>query len=153
MSTHSTNRRTLLKFGALAAAPLAVLAPGAVLANDGTKARLARLEDERAITAQLRDVLGRINAGDALGLDPAISAVVPDLAAEPEITFTADGSSAAVRHACTVQRDLAFTGQTTLERMARFQGQTAATASGAATLDLRVLRNADGWAITTLTIA
>ena len=44
-----TTRREALKLGALAAAPVAALAPAAALAADDSATRLARLEDERAI--------------------------------------------------------------------------------------------------------
>ena len=49
--TSTTDRRAFLKVGAIVAAPLAVAAPVAALAGDDSKAKLARLEDERAIEA------------------------------------------------------------------------------------------------------
>ena len=58
----STDRRSFLKTGAIAAAPLAALAPAAALADDGSKARLARLEDERAIESLHRAFLRQPSA-------------------------------------------------------------------------------------------
>lgn len=153
MSAQSTDRRTMLKLGALAVAPLAALAPGVVLAaDDGSAARLARLEDEQAIAALARDVVKRVNAGEALGQDPAISAVAPDQANDPHIIFATDGTSATLRRACTTRRDVAFTGQSTLEQMARFQGQAAASSVQSATLEAHMARTPQGWAVTRLTI-
>lgn len=150
MSTGSTDRRNVLKLGALAAAPLAALAPGAVLAaEDGTAARLARLEDEKAIAALARDALRRF---DLFGIDPMIIAITPNPQAEPQISLSADGTSATCRRACTAQIDTAFAGQTTLERMARFQGQSAARSTCPATLETRLQRTAQGWAVRSLTI-
>lgn len=59
----STDRRSFLKSGALVAAPLAVMAPVAALAGDESRAKLARLEDERAIEALQRKFLRHVNGG------------------------------------------------------------------------------------------
>ncbi len=56
-----STRRSFLKGGAVAAAPLAVAAGGAAMAEDGRKARLARLEDEAAIRELHQAWLRRIN--------------------------------------------------------------------------------------------
>ena len=60
----STSRRSFLKTGAIAAAPLAMAAPAAALADDGSRARLARLEDEKALAALHREVMAQVNRGD-----------------------------------------------------------------------------------------
>ncbi|MGZ5792642.1 MAG: twin-arginine translocation signal domain-containing protein, partial [Croceibacterium sp.] len=79
MNKAATDRRSFLKTGAIAAAPLAVAMPTAALADDGSHARLARLEDEKAIAALHREVVGQVNRGKrkladgltALADDPA----------------------------------------------------------------------------------
>ena len=66
----SADRRAFLKAGSLAAAPLAMAAPAAALAaDDGSRAKLARLEDERAIEALQRKFVRYLNgAGDCATL-------------------------------------------------------------------------------------
>lgn len=136
----ATDRRSFLKTGALAAAPLAALAPAAALADDGTKARLARIEDERAIEALHRAFLRQPSA---LGDD--VCAVNQDH--EPAIEFAEDGNSATLRCECCVERDTAFTGDTTLERMARFQGHGSHRHSEEATLLGEYVRGKHGWTL------
>lgn len=76
-------RRSFLKGGAVLAAPLAVALPAAVMADEGLKARLARLEDEAAIRELHQTWLRRINnnraddttrTGDATRTDHAARA-------------------------------------------------------------------------------
>ena len=62
MSVSTTDRRSFLKAGALVAAPLATAAPAAALAADGSRARLARLEDERAVEGLHRAFLRQPSA-------------------------------------------------------------------------------------------
>ena len=135
-SLSSTDRRSFLKTGALVTAPLAAVAiPAAALADDGSRARLARLEDERAIEALRRSILRRINGdgastcgefvatADAIELDEGLRSIAEDPVDEPELALSDDGARASSRQACRVERETALTGNTTLERMARFQGQ------------------------------
>ena len=135
-SLSSTDRRSFLKTGALVTAPLAAIAvPAAALADDGSRARLARLQDERAIDALRRAVLRRINgdvaadcgefiaAADAIELDEGLRSIAEDPVEEAALTLSEDGARASSRQACRVELETAFTGDTTLERMARFQGQ------------------------------
>ncbi len=151
---NTTNRRAFLKAGALVAAPIGVLAPTIVLAasDGGTAARLAKLEDEQAITGLTRDALRRFNAGETFGFDPAISAITPDAQADPVIEIAADGTSASLRQLCAIDRSIAFSGNSTIERMARFQGQAAASTGSSGTLDARLVRLGDGWEIERLSI-
>ncbi|MGC2506997.1 MAG: hypothetical protein WA369_10075, partial [Candidatus Acidiferrales bacterium] len=58
-----STRRSFLKGGALLAAPLAAAMPAAMVADDGTKARLAKLENEAAIRALHQAWLRSIDTG------------------------------------------------------------------------------------------
>ena len=142
----STDRRSFLKTGAIAAAPLAALAPAAALADDGSKARLARLEDERAIESLHRAFLRQPSA---LGRD--VRAVRQDH--EASIEFAADGRSASLRCQCCVERDTDFTGETTLERMARFQGHGSHRHSEERVLVADYVKGKDGWSIERIAFA
>jgi hypothetical protein len=167
MTIPQTDRRSMLKLGALAATPLAVLAPSAVLAasDDGTAARLSLLETRTAIEELARKVVRRFNDGgvqacadlarcaDAFRLDPQLSAIRPDPAADMVVELAADSSTATCRLACLAEHSLAFAGDTTIERMARFQGQSAATSTTSATLDLALERSGQGWTVRTMHVA
>jgi hypothetical protein len=145
-STRST-RRSFLKGGALLAAPLAVAAPAALIADDGLKARLARLEDEVAIRklhqAWLRRVnskagsikAGAIDAGasdaaaplladsEGTALDQTVRSIAADHAGEPDaIEVVADGMRAVGRFQCAVEIENAIAQDCTLARMAHAQG-------------------------------
>lgn len=154
----ATDRRSFLKSGALVAAPVAaVAAPAAAFADDGSRARLARLEDERAIEALHKSFLRRINGSgdcaeflaraDAVELDPRLTAIAEEVSDEAGIELSANGLSAHARHACRVELDSAFTGDTTLERMARFQGQGSHRHSEARLLVTDYVKGKDGWRI------
>ena len=142
MTTDATStRRSFLKGGALLAAPFAAAVPAAVLADDGLKARLAKLEDEAAIRALLQTWLRRINtrADDVAGADATVASVfadaegvaseqalrsiAPDHAGEPDvIAIGADGKSAVGRFQCAVEIESAIAQDCTLARMAHAQG-------------------------------
>lgn len=130
-----STRRSFLKGGAVAAAPLAVAAGGAAMAEDGRKARLARLEDEAAIRELHQAWLRRINTGardEAAALfadprraafDPAVRALAADHAAAPDaIVLAADHQSAAGRFHCAVEVETAIPRDGTLAQMAHAQG-------------------------------
>lgn len=136
----ATDRRSFLKTGALAAAPLAALAPAAALADDGSKARLARLEDERAIEG-----LHRASLRQPATFGEDVRAIRQDH--EPTIAIYDDGRSASSRCHCCVERDNAFTGETTVERMARFQGQGSHRHSEERVLVAEYVKNSEGWSI------
>lgn len=151
----NTDRRSFLKSGAVLAAPVAALSPVAALADDGSKARLARLEDERAIGELHRDFLGRINrrdGGEARELVAGgenISEVVPDPKADTDsLVLAEDGSSALGRYPCRLKRQVHFTGDSTIEQMARLQGTAFANHEERRVLETRFIRRKDGWAIT-----
>ncbi len=138
--TDST-RRSFLKGGALLAAPLAAAVPAALVADDGLRTRLARLEDEAAIRALHQTWLRRINtsvddvtrAGDAVarlladaeGAAPgqAVRNIAADHAGEPDaIEIVSDGKSAIGRFQCAVEIESAIAQDCTLARMAHAQG-------------------------------
>jgi len=132
----STDRRSFLKTGALVTAPLAAAAvPAVALADDGSRARLARLEDERAIAALRRGVLRRINgqpgrdcgeflaSADAVALDEGMRSIAEDPEEDASLDWATDGTRVSSRGPCRVEVETALTGNTTVEQMARFQGQ------------------------------
>jgi hypothetical protein len=139
-TSSTTDRRSFLKTGALAAAPLAAFAPVAALADDGSKAKLARLEDERAIEGLHRAFLRQPST---LGHD--IRAVRQDHDATIEIAE--DGRTATSRCQCCVERDTAFTGDTTVERMARFQGHGSHSHAEERVLIADYVKGTDGWSM------
>jgi hypothetical protein len=130
----TTNRRTFLKSSALVAAPLAAFAaPAAAFSDDGSAARLARLEDERAIEAAnrafLKDGAAKTLRGTARKGE-TIRRVDPDPEADPApIEFAEAGKSATTKQKCTVQFASHFEGDSTLEQMARLQGTAKAERS------------------------
>ena len=149
----TTSRRSFLKSGAIVGAPLAAVAvPAAAMADDGTKARLARLEDERAIEVLHRDVLRRFNAGDTVdGFDPGVSAIRPDMASEPAVPeLTDDGSTARCSHACVVEIESELEGNSTLVQMARLQGNGVVRTQEKRTLHADYVKRGGEWVVASL---
>ena len=142
----STDRRSFLKTGAIAAAPFAAMAPVAVLADDGSKAKLARLEDERAIEALHRALL---REPSALGTEVRMVRQDHDTIIE----IVGDGSTATSRCRCCVERDADFTGESTVERMARFQGHGSHRHSEERVLVADYVKGKDGWSIERIAFA
>lgn len=113
MNTDSTStRRSFLKGGAVLAAPLAVALPAAVMADQGLKARLARMEDEAAIRELHQAWLRQINTGasdakaslyarpEGAMFNQAVRGIATDHSGQPDaIELAADGKqrSRAVR--------------------------------------------------------
>jgi hypothetical protein len=148
----TTSRRSFLKSGAIAAAPVAAIAvpAAAFAADDGGRAKLARLEDERAIADLHHELLRQVNAGGARahGLDEGLRAISPDAAAVRQAPdFSPDGQRASQRQAVTVELAAELTGDETLLRMARLQGNTASIASESRVLIAKYVRRDGGWAI------
>src|SRR6187431_2098044 len=112
MGTTTTDRRSFLKTGSIIAAPLAMAAPVAAFADDGSRAKLARLEDERAIEALQRKFLRHLNgAGDcsefiaasgAVDLGEGLRSIAEDVGQDTSLELADDGLSARVRCACRV---------------------------------------------------
>lgn len=165
MSMSSTDRRSFLKVGALAATPVAMLAPVTALADDGTRTRLAQLEDEKAIADLTRAFLRRFNTSDAASCDEFIAsadaicvdtdliAIAEDQLSDPVIELVENGARATYHSACMIERSTDFTGNSTLEQMARFQGYGSALHSHKGVLDAQFARTAEGWTITRLSAA
>lgn len=152
MGHSTTDRRSFLKTGALAAAPLAVAAPVTALAGDDSRAKLARLEDERAIEALQRKLLRHLNGtGDrpagVADLGSGLRAIAEDHSHEAVVELADDGLTARTRCACRVEREVAFTGDTTLERMARFEGHGSHRFEERRTLATEFVKGRDGWTI------
>jgi len=136
MASDSTStRRSFLKGGVLLAAPLAAAAPATVLAEDGLKARLARLEDEGRIRELHQIWLRRVNAGAGGAATPpfadpqgtafgqALRSIAANHAGEPDAVEVApDGQSATGRFECTVEIETPIPRDCTLARMAHAQG-------------------------------
>lgn len=158
-----TTRRDALKLAALAATPIAALAPVAVMAADNSAARLALLEDERAIAGLVTSFIRRFNGdGDcngfvasssAIRIDAQVCRILEDRSHDPELTFAADRRSAHWRSAALVDLLTDFEGDSTLEKMARFQGQGSAQSSASRRLEAVFARNSEGWTIASLTLA
>lgn len=159
----TTDRRSFLKTGTLAAAPLAMAAPVATLADDGSRAKLARLEDERAIEALQRKFLRHLNgtgdcsgfiaSSDAVDVGEGMRAIAEDLRHEATLELADDGLSAKARCACRVERETEFTGDSTLERMARFEGQGSHRFTEERVLATEFVKGKDGWTITRARLA
>jgi hypothetical protein len=153
MDKAATDRRSFLKTGAIVAAPLAVLAPTAAFAaDDGSKARLARLEDEKAIRALHRDLLRRVDGGDHK-IAEGLTALAPDPAHELQIAFSDDGRRATCRRACTASFRTEFTGHSTLEQMHRLQGQGLHQHDESRELVTEYEKGKRGWAIARVRLA
>ena len=157
MSENRTDRRSFLKTGALVATPLVAAAPVAALAADDSRARLARLEDERAIEALQRKFLRYLNgtgdcgeliaSSDAVDLGEGLRAIAEDMAHDPVLELAEDGLTARARCACRVERETEFTGDSTIERMARFEGQGSHRFAEERVLATEFVKGRDGWRI------
>src|SRR5690606_21284765 len=117
----------------LVAAPIAAVGvPAAALAGDDSRARLARLEDERAIEALHRaflrhgngsgDCAALVSSSDALDLVEGLRTIAEDPVHEASIELAEAGRTASHRCACRVERESEFTGDSTIKRMARYEG-------------------------------
>jgi hypothetical protein len=153
MDKASTDRRSFLKSGAIVAAPLAVIAPAAAFAaDDGSKARLARLEDEKAIEALHRDVLRQVNGGERKFAN-GLTALTDDPAHELQLAFADDGRRATGRRTCTARFRTEFTGHSTLEQMHRLQGQGVHSHEETRELVAEYKKGKHGWAIERVRLA
>ena len=151
----TTDRRSFVKLGALAAAPVAAFVPAAALASDDTAARLARLEDERAIHALVRAWLADFNASDddrrgGRSRRDDVAPITPDMKSmradweRVELDF-ADAGHAELRVPVEVKRVIEHDGASTLEKMARFQGSPLTETRQQAHLAFTLVRDSDRW--------
>jgi len=145
----ATDRRSFLKTGALLATPVIAAAPVAALADDGSRAKLARLEDERAIEALHRSFLRQVNGGspDAVKLNAGLRSIAGDLSRDATVELAEDGLTATARHVCKVELETEFTGNSTLEQMARFQGHGSYRHSEERVLATEYVKGKNGWQI------
>ncbi|KRA83748.1 hypothetical protein [Altererythrobacter sp. Root672] len=159
----ATNRRSFLKSSALIAVPIAAVAPVAALAADDSRAKLARLEDERAIEALQRKFLRHLNgtadcgefiaSTDAVDFGEGLRSIAEDMGHEASLDLAEDGLSASTRCACLVEREAEFAGHSTLEQMTRFQGQGSHRHEARQVLATEFVKSADGWRIAGATLA
>jgi hypothetical protein len=166
MTKHTTStRRSFLKRSALLAAPLAAAAPAAIMADDGLKARLARLEDEAAIRELHETWLRQVNtnADDTAGArDPtplfadaegaafgqSVRSIAADHAGEPDaIEIAADGKSASGRFHCAVEIETKIAQDCTLARMAHAQGGGFVRWTERRVLKIAYVKASGAWAI------
>jgi len=150
-----STRRSFLKGGAIVAAPFAVGAPAAALADDGLKARAARLEDEAAIRRLQQDFLRQVNLdGGHEALDRAVRAITADHRGEAEaIELSADGARATGRLATLVEVETALPADNTLAQMAHAQGNGTLRRTERRRLTLAYRKTKDGWEIETAALA
>ncbi len=160
----ATDRRSFLKSGALIAAPVAAVGvPAAAFADDGNRAKLARLEDERSLEALHRKFLRHLNgaadcgefiaSSDAVDVGEGLRTISEDMTHEAELVLTEDGLTASARCRCRVEREIEFTGDTTLERMARFQGQGSHRHAEQRMLATEFVKDKEGWRIASARLA
>jgi len=157
----ASTRRSFLKGGALLAAPLAaVAAPAAIMADDGLKARLARLESVAAIRELHQTWLRWVNSGTSdaaarlfadakrAAFDEAVRGIAADHAGEPDaIEIAADGKSAAGRFPCAVEIETAIAQDCTLAQMAHEQGGGFVRRTERRVLQVQYVRASGAWAI------
>jgi hypothetical protein len=153
----ATNRRSFLKSSALVAVPIAAAAPVAALAADDSRVKLARLEDERAIEALQRKLLRHLNgtadssefiaSSESIDLGQGLRGIAEDFGHEVSLEFAENGLSAKARCACRVERETEFDGHSTLEQMARFQGQGSHRHEEHQILATEYIKGNDGWRI------
>jgi hypothetical protein len=134
MTRTNSTRRTFLKGGAMAAAPLAA-AGAAIAATKGQhEAALERLKAETAIRDLHQAWLRRVNTGTEaadLFADPrrarlkeTVSRVEADhLGAADEVRLEADGLHASARYACMVETGVELAQDCTLAQMRHAQGE------------------------------
>ena len=155
----STDRRSFLKTGALVATPLVAAAPVAALAADDSRAKLARLEDERAIEALQRQALRNLSGADEASLrefathvegarlNGTLRTVREDHAHDPELEIAADGLTARASCHCRIELEADFEGDTTIEQMARFEGHGSHRFTEERVLATEFVKGKDGWRI------
>ena len=69
------------------------------------------------------------------------------------VAFAPDGRSATLTRPAEVELLTGFDGQSTIEKMARFQGQGSAASTAKQRIDADFARTNDGWTITRLALA
>jgi hypothetical protein len=121
------------------------------------------MEDERAITGLVKTFVRRFNgSGDcsefvagagAVRIDPQVCAIREDTSRDPQLAFADDGRSAHWQSRAEVELLTDFDGDSTMEKMARFQGQGSASSRASRRLEAQITRTIDGWTISHITLA
>jgi hypothetical protein len=159
-----STRRSFLQRGALLAAPLAVAVPAAVITDDGLKARLARLEDEAAISKLHQAWLRRVNTSAGAGggdvvvpffagakgtaFNRAVRNIAVDHSGEPDaVEVAADGKSATGRFQCSVEIENAIAQDCTVAQMAHAQGSGFVRRTERCALKVEYVKAGGAWAI------
>ena len=164
MSAFATaSRRSFLKGGAIAAAPLAVIAPAAAMAETEHEARARRLQDEADIRALHAAWLRKLATGqDASGLfaearaarlDEAVHGLVADHAGEEHIEVAADGLRATGRFAMQVDLETELPHTGTVAQMAHLQGGGRVRTTQSRTLHASYVKQSGAWVMAKLDLA
>jgi hypothetical protein len=172
-----STRRSFLKSGAILAAPLGAVASAAVIADDGLKARVARLEDEAAIRSLHQTWVRKVNSIDARNAtagetaielhgsqsrafdqsdqgDQAVRSIAADHAGEPDaIDIAADGRTAAGRFPCVVEIESEIAQDCTLAEMAHAQGSGFVRRTERRILRVEYVKDSGAWAVAKIEIA
>lgn len=161
--TDTARRRFFRQAGAALSAPLAVAAmpaSGADAEHEALKARLAALEDERAIRELHHAYVAHLNAGArdaAEPLFPGLAGTAPDerlrgvSAGPPErrdvVEIAADGRAAVARVHCIAQIETPIEPDCPLVRMAREQGGGVSRRSESGVLEYACVKRNGAWKI------
>jgi hypothetical protein len=156
----TSSRRNFLKQGAMLAVPLAAAAPAAVMADDGLKSRLAKLENEAAIRNLHQTWLRHVNTAatdqaralfaDPKGaaFDPTVRRIAADHEAEPDAFEVApDVKSATGRFHCSVEIETPIAQDCTLAQMAHAQGTGFIRRTERRVLKVDYVKASGAWAI------
>jgi hypothetical protein len=165
MTAQSTSsRRSFLKGGAIAAAPLAVAVPAAALAENEHRARAQRLQDEADIRALHQAWLRKIATSSDTSMlfaDPkagrlpkTVRGVSADHAGEEDrIEVAADGLRASGKFATVVELETELPRDNTLAQMAHAQGQGVVRINERRMLHASYVKVAGAWTIAGLELA
>jgi hypothetical protein len=88
-----------------------------------------------------------IASSDAVELGEGLRAIAEDIGHEATLELAEDGLSARARCACRVERETEFTGDSTLERMVRFEGHGSHRFAEERVLATEFVKGRDGWRI------
>jgi hypothetical protein len=145
-----SSRRSFLKTSALIAAPLAAAIPTAALADDGTKARLRRLEDEAAIREAYQNWLRQVNTGErsTVAFDETIKSVAADhKGGTDRIEFASDGLHATGRYASIAEIESPISSECTIAQMLAAQGHGTVSRTERGVLTVAYVKTTRAWTI------
>lgn len=145
-----STRRSFLKGGAVAAAPLAAASPAAARELEALQARAARLQDEAAIRELHQGWLRQVNATGCRGsgLGEGVRSIAPDATGEPDtIEIGRDGLHATGRFHCAVEVQTEIAPTCTFARMAHAQGGGVVRSTERRVLEAQYVKADDGWTV------